>query len=115
MVGDDDIGGLDKGELQVLVGFFGKVAVVDLSTGTGYLGGSAAIGGKGIRMGEAGDISDLAIDNDREDVPDAREGLEQLDSRGFLNALADTLLESGDFFLDEIEEDELLLGTTLGF
>lgn len=56
VVSDDHVGGFDKGELQVLIGFFLKVAVMELATGTGYPGCGAAIGGKGIGMGEPGDV-----------------------------------------------------------
>ena len=112
VVFDDHVGGLDEGKLQILIGFFAKVAVVDLASGTGHPGGSAAIGGEGIRMGESGDIPDLTInDDDRKNVPNSRERLEQLDPGSLLDPLADPAFEGGDFTLDEIEQDELLLGT----
>jgi len=112
LVSDDDVGGLDECELEVLVGFFGKMAIADLPARSGDFWGGAAIGGEGIRMGESGDIPDLTInDDDRKNVPNSRERLEQLDPGSLLDPLADPAFEGGDFTLDEIEQDELLLGT----
>jgi len=114
VVGYDDIGGLDESELQVLVGLFGKVSIMDLSSGTGDLGGGAAIGGEGIGVGESGNIPDLTIDDDRQDIPNTGKRFQQLDARGFLDAKSDTFFEGGDFPLDKIEQYELVLGTALG-
>jgi hypothetical protein len=74
LVGDDDVGSLDEGELQVLIGFFGEVSIMDLPSRTGDLGGGTAIGGEGIRMIEAGDVTDLAIDHDRKDISNTWKG-----------------------------------------
>jgi hypothetical protein len=115
VVSDDHVGGFDKSELQVLIGFFLKVAVMELATGTGYPGCGAAIGGKGIGMGEPGDVPDFAIDDNGKDISNAGKGLEQLDTRSFLNALTDTVLKGGDFLLDVIQQDEFLLDATVGF
>jgi hypothetical protein len=53
--------------------------------------------------------------HDRKSIPDTRKGFKELDARGLLDALSDTVLKRGDFFLDEIEQDELLPETALGF
>ena len=93
LVSDDDVGGLDECELEVLVGFFGKMAIADLPARSGDFWGGAAIGGEGIRMGESGDIPDLTINDDGKDIPNTGKGFQQPDSRGLLDALADTVFE----------------------
>lgn len=81
-VADDDVGGLDEGPLQVLVGGFPHVAKAGFAAAGVHRGDDAGIAGEPACRVEAIDGADLALDHDGQDVANSGKALEQLDGGG---------------------------------
>jgi hypothetical protein len=109
-----DVGRLDKGPLEVVVGFGPHVAIAHVA-GTGLdLGGGAGVTDEAIAGRKALDRTCFAIDDDAQDVADPRQGAEQLQGGGGADLLPDASFKAVDLLLHLVEQLELLLHATAG-
>ena len=114
-MGYDDICGLDECPFEIVVGLFAHATVACLTTAGMDLGHDAGIGGQVASSGEAIDDTDLALDDDGEDVTHTGDGFQQLHVGCELDALEYAFFERGDLLHGGIEEIEHLIKTATCF
>lgn len=92
-VSDDDIGGFDESPLEVGVALLHHAAVVGSAGAGAELGDEAAVAREVLVCREPVDGTDLAIDDDGQDLGRSRHGLDELDGWCGLNAIEDPVFQ----------------------
>jgi len=77
-MGDNDVSCLDESPLEIIVGLFAHASEAGLAAAGMDLGNDAGVGCEMAGRGEAIDGTDLASDDDGEDVTHTRDGLQTL-------------------------------------
>jgi hypothetical protein len=114
MVADDDVGGLHERPFQILVGRLPHVAEAGLSAAGVDGGHDTGVAGELAWSAEAVDGSDLAFDDDGENVAHPRQGLQELDGGGEGDSLSNPIFELTDLLLEAVEGLEFLGDTAAG-
>lgn len=114
-MGDNNVGGFDEGPLEIVVGLLAHATEAGLSATGVDFGNYSGVGGEVPCSGEAIDGTDLAFDDDGEDVSHTGDGFQALHIRCELNALEHAFFESSDLLHGGVEKLELLINATACF
>lgn len=114
-MGDHNIGGFDEGPLEIVVGLLAHAAITGLSAAGMYFRNHAGVGCEVPSSGEAIDGTDLAFDDDGEDVSHTGDGFQALHVRCELNTLEHAFFEGGYLLHGGIEKLKLLIDATACF